>query len=249
MPSAISISQYRFAPSLVPTLAALVALALTIHLGTWQKGRAAEKRALQSEYDQRVNLTPLELLTANDISVSASYRQATAVGTYDAAGQFFVDNKSEGTTVGYHVITPLRLAAPNTNRYVLVNRGFVPRAATYPLPPSVDVPIGEIKAVGMLVNPSSKFLELSGDKVNAISGNVWQNITVKRYVEQTKRDVVPLILLANPTDAGLKAQTERPDARVEKHVEYMLTWYSLAVTVSLLWLVLNFKRTQPKSTT
>jgi surfeit locus 1 family protein len=249
MSFALSFSHYYFAPRLVPTLAALVALALTLHLGTWQKGRATEKRALQADYDARANLTPLELASGVSVPMSASYRQATAIGTYDAAGQFFVDNKSEGTTVGYHVITPLRLATPNDTRYVLVNRGFVPRAASYPMPPAVSVPAGEVKVTGMLVNPSSKFLELGGKgNTNAISGSVWQNLTINRYIEQTQREVVPLVLLANPTDAGLKAQTERPDARVAKHVEYMLTWYSLAITVSLLWLILNFKRKQPKST-
>jgi surfeit locus 1 family protein len=249
MSFAISISNYRFAPRLVPTVAALAALVLTVYLGAWQKGRAAEKRALQAEYDARANLAPLNLVNLENVPLSASYRQAVATGVYDAAGQFFIDNKSEGMTVGYHVITPLRLAVPTTNRYVLINRGFVPRASSYPLPPLVSVPMGEVNVAGMLVNPSSKFLELGGDKANAISGSVWQNITIKRYIEQTQRDVVPLVMLANPTDAGLKAQAERPDARVAKHVEYMLTWYSLAITVSLLWLTLNFKRHQPKSTT
>jgi cytochrome oxidase assembly protein ShyY1 len=74
-----------------------------------------------------------------------------------------------------------------------------------------------------------------------VQGSVWQNLTIERYRTHTRRDVASFWLLADPVDAGLRPVIERPDAKVEKHVEYMLTWYSLAVTVVLLWLALNLK--------
>jgi cytochrome oxidase assembly protein ShyY1 len=45
----------------------------------------------------------------------------------------------------------------------------------------------------------------------------------------------------SPPSKGLTLQAERPDAGVEKHVEYMLTWYSLALTVVALWIGLNLR--------
>lgn len=242
-----------FTPQLVPTLAALFALGLTLYLATWQQGRAAEKRLLQSAFDTRIALPAIALGTDRNIE---PYRQAVAAGQYDAAGQFFLDNKSEATTVGYHVITPLKLNQSST--YVLINRGFTPRSRDYPTPPTIDVPLGEIEVSGMLVRPTSKFLELKGggtvgntadnkNLTSTISGNVWQNLTIDRYREQTKRDVIDLVLLSNLSAPKLKVVTERPDARVAKHVEYMLTWYSLAATVMVLWLVLNTKFNRQKN--
>jgi surfeit locus 1 family protein len=238
-----------FTPQIVPTLAALFAIGLTLYLANWQQGRAAEKRLLQAAFDTRTALPAAVLGLDRNIE---PYRQATATGQYDVAGQFFLDNKSEVTTVGYHVITPLKLKLSDT--YILVNRGFTPRSRDYPTPPAIDVPSGVIEVAGMLVSPTSKFIELgSGDSSNdgnstnkaisstAISGKVWQNLTIARYREQTKRDVIDLVLLNNVSTSQLKAVTERPDARVAKHVEYMLTWYSLAATVMALWLVLNTK--------
>jgi surfeit locus 1 family protein len=233
----------RFTPRLIPTLAALLALGLTLHLGTWQKGRAAEKRLLQADFDQRAAMPSIEL-SVTRVSNDARYRLASARGEYDANGQLFIDNKSEGSAVGYHVITPLKLAG--TNRYVLVNRGFVPRGAMYPSPPLVKVPTGEVVVGGMLVALNQKFLELGNAAPN---NSVWQNLTTERYRTATSREVEPLILLAKPTDAGLVAQHEQPDARVEKHVEYMLTWYSLAITVFVLWVVLNLKFSKPVAQT
>ncbi len=236
-------SKLTFKPRFVPTIAALCVIGLTLYLGQWQQGRAAEKRLLQAAFDARSALPPIDLNIAT-ASPDSQYRAATASGTYDVAGQFFIDNKSEGMTVGYHVITPLQLADRQT--WVLINRGFVPRGAHYPLPPEVEPTHGTVAVTGMLVSPTLKFFELgSGNVANAIQGSVWQNLTIERYRQQTKRDIVPYVLLANPSNAGLVAQKERPDARVEKHVEYMLTWYSLAATVVMLWLFLNLKFIKP----
>jgi len=230
------LNRLRFRPTLVPTVAALIALALTIYLGNWQRGRATEKTQLQSSFDLRVAQPPLqvngELVAERDV-----FRRATAKGVYDAAGQLFVDNKSEGTTVGYHVVTPLLLEG--TKRILLVNRGFVPRGPAYPAPPFVAVPTGLVEVRGTLSVPNTKFLELG--EQSPVQGSVWQNLTIDRYRTRTGRDAAGLMLLANPTDAGLTHLTEQPDAKVAKHVEYMLTWYSLATTVVLLWLVLNLK--------
>lgn len=229
-----------FRPRLIPTLAAIGAVALTLHLATWQQGRAAEKRVLQATFDERATLAPLSLASER-MGDDARYRRAIAVGEFDANGQIFIDNKSEGPRVGYHVVTPLKLG--ESNRYVLVNRGFVARGAQYPAPPQVSVPQGRVEVSGMLVALNTKFLELGQA---APTNNVWQNLTIERYRAATQRDVEPLVLLAENTNPGLIAQTERPDAKVEKHVEYMLTWYSLAATVVILWLVLNLKFTRRK---
>lgn len=245
MSPAPHISRFKhiaFTPRLVPTIAAMAALALTLYLGTWQQGRAGDKRTLQAQYDARANLPPLVLDANTKIDVADTYRRANAAGEYDATGQFFLDNKNDGMVVGYHVITPLRLA--NSSRYVLVNRGFVARGTTYPAPPAVAVPTANVTVSGTLANPNSRFLELGKPQAAAV-GNVWQNLTIDRYRAHSGRDVLTLVLLAAPADAGLIARHERPDARAEKHIEYMLTWYSLAATVVVLWLVVNLKFRQP----
>ena len=59
-------------------------------------------------------------------------------------------------------------------------------------------------------------------------------------------DVLPFVLLAQDAVPALEKIAERPDARADKHVEYMLTWYSLAATAIVLWLVLNTKRSHSR---
>ena len=230
-------SEIRFAPTLVPTLAALSALCLLLYLGHWQQGRAAEKRDLQTQFESRVAALPVVLGAEIRDPLALRYSRASARGEWLASEQFFIDNKFDNDAVGYHVIVPLKIAG--TNRYVLINRGWVARAATYPTPPSIPVPSGLMNVDGVLTMPSTRFLELNAATVQ---GNVWQNLTIERYRAASGRDVLPLMLLANTATAPLKPVTEQPNARAEKHIEYMLTWYSLAATVVALWVGLNLQR-------
>lgn len=231
----LEISRIRFTPGLLPSLAALLGVVLTVYLGQWQQGRAQEKRAHQSVLDARASEPPMQVNRQTLVPPRDQYRRASVLGVYDGAGQFYIDNKSHAAGVGYHVITPLKIA--QSDRWILVNRGWISRAASYPTPPMVSSPVGLLTVSGMLTVPSQKFLELSA---NVVDGAVWQNFTIDRYAAATGRQTEALVLLAD-TSAPLQAVTERPDARVEKHVEYMLTWYSLAVTIVLIWLVLNLK--------
>lgn len=234
-----SIRSLRFNPTLVPTLAALAAVVLTGYLGAWQQERAAGKRDLQREFDARTRQSQV-MLDGLARDPAMRFRQALAVGEWHAPGQIFVDNQVMHDVAGYHVITPLKLQGSNS--YVLVNRGWIARGPTYPVPPAAEVPAGRVSVSGQLSLPSGRFLELSQQFVQ---GSVWQNLTIERYRNATHLDVLPFLLLDQEAQPPLEKITERPDARADKHVEYMLTWYSLAVTVIVLWVVLNAKRVAP----
>ncbi len=220
----------------MPTLAALCVLLLTLYLGHWQQGRAAEKQAMQTEFESRATASPVVLGTAIADPLALRYARAIARGEWLASGQIFLDNKFDNEAVGFHVLTPLKMAG--IDRYVLVNRGWVARGAGFPAPPAIPVPTGSVEVEGVLMLPNTRFLELAQ---STVQGRVWQNLTIERYRAASKLDVLPLVLVAKIADAPLKPIAERPDARAEKHVEYMLTWYSLAATVAVLWVALNVR--------
>jgi surfeit locus 1 family protein len=222
-----------FTPTWVPTLAALLAVGLTGYLGHWQQGRAAEKRALQAEWDARYH-QPVVSLSGDAADPALRYRRARADGVWQDAAQFFIDNRVLDDRAGFHVITPFKLA--DGGRILLVNRGWVARGTAYPAPPAVAAPVGPAMVSGQLVVPSSRYLELSP---RSVQGKVWQNLSIERVREASKLDLLPFVLLAADSAVPLRPVSERPDAGVAKHVEYMLTWYSLALTVCVLWLALN----------
>lgn len=228
---------WDFTPGLVPTLAAAAFIALTVYLGRWQAHRAEEKLARQAAYDARMSEPAVQLTGAVEGADALVYRHVRAAGRWIAGRQAFVDNKVHAGRAGFEVVTPLAIAGGHGA--VLVDRGWIERDAGYPRPPKVEVPAGEVTVTGLATEPPARFLELGP---GAISGNVFQNLTVERFRAWSGLDVLPVVVLADAAGPGLVAVTERPDAGVEQHRQYEATWFLLAGTALVLWVALNLRR-------
>jgi surfeit locus 1 family protein len=222
---------------LVPTIGAILMIALLVWLGRWQTHRAEEKEARQALYDERLRETPVTLTGSVPSADPLLYRHVIARGRWVPEGQVFLDNQVNEGRAGFHVVTPLRLEG--RKEAVLVNRGWIPRGASYPQAPEAAVPAETVEVAGLATLPPRRFLELSGD---IVSGNVWQNLSIERYRARIFADVLPVVVLAENPGPGLVAIHETPDAGVAKHREYALTWFSLAITTAALWIGLNVHR-------
>lgn len=236
----MKIAGFEFAPRPVPTMAALAMVALTVSLGRWQSQRAAEKAEQQALLETRVAEAPVTLTGQVKAAEQLLYRHVRAEGRFVADGQVFVDNRLQGSRAGFHVVTPLAIG--NGAALVLVNRGWIARSAAYPAAPEVPVPAGTQLVEGLATVPPRRVLELSDETV---SGNVWQNLSIERYAARAGREVLPVVILAKPPGPGLVAVEEKPDAGIARHIEYSLTWFSLAATVVALWLIVNLRRARP----
>ncbi|QJR13624.1 SURF1 family protein [Usitatibacter palustris] len=235
----LTLGRWRFTPGLVPTLAAVAMVALTLSLSRWQFNRADEKTARQALLEAREREPVLSLAASGASAEALVYRHVRAEGTYKPEGQVFIDNRQHAGRAGFHVMTPLMLDGGGA---VLVNRGWIARTNAYPQPPAAPVPEGRITVAGLASIPPPRVLELSKE---TIAGSVWQNLSMARYRELMRIDALPVVLLAEPPSPGLVAVHDKPDLGIAKHQEYALTWLALATTVVGLWLALNLKR-QPQ---
>lgn len=230
--------RWTFAPTLWPTLATGVFLALTLWLGNWQSGRAEEKRVMQSRVDAAMREPPVHVGAEQIDRVSVLDRRIEVQGRFDDAHTILLDNRVHRGVAGYHVLTPLRIEGSSLS--ILVNRGWVatgPSRASLPLPP---VATASVKLEGRAVDPESRYVEL-GDA--APSGRLWQNLDIDRYAVQHRLTLQPVLLLQTSAQPdGLLRDWPRPDAGVATHVGYAFQWYSLATTLAILWLALNMKR-------
>lgn len=229
----------KFRPSLIPTLAAGIAIAATVSLGNWQRGRADEKRAVQQQLEARQALPPEALKGMETAVEPLTFRRVVVRGQFEPARQIFLDNKSLDNRVGVHLLTPFRLEG--SGRLMLVNRGWLPRPRSYPQMPDVAAPVGIIEVSGLAVPPLRRFLELAD---NTAQGALWQNVTIDRATAHLGEPVFPLILLANTPASGFAVIAERPDAGIEKHQGYAFQWYALATLVAILWVALNFRNVE-----
>lgn len=229
---------YQFRPTLVPTLAMIVMIALTLFLANWQLDRADQMRALQARYD-RMQQDPAVTLRGKQVDSSGQLYQKVALrGRFDFFHEIYIDNKLYRGRAGYYVITPFR--DDNSSNYVLVNRGWLAAGSNRALAPvAVQVP-GEVNIEGIVTSPYSRYLELSAA---AVQGRVWENLHFKRYATTLPYPVqAVLIQQINDTRDGLVRVWDRPDAGAAMHMGYAVQWFAIATAILIIYLVLNVKR-------
>jgi len=220
----------------IPTLAAIVVIAVGLALGNWQLNRAAEKYGLQATLEARISLPPLELdsLSADEIaSQSLQYRRAKASGHYLAEGQIYIDNRSLGEEIGYYVLTPLAIG----KLVIMVNRGFIKKDPMNHHAPDVSVPTSTVNIQGELSPGKTRFLELSGETVQ---GKVWQNFKPDAYAKAMGYQVAPWVLNLNSPSEGLKVVKDHPNLGIDTHRGYAFQWFALAATTAAIYIYFTF---------
>jgi surfeit locus 1 family protein len=232
------LGSFDFRPRLIPTLATIVMVGLTAALGRWQVHRAQEKQALLDQYERGAVLAPLKIEGGLANAEQPRFRPVQVEGEFIADKQIFVDNKVENGMIGFHVLTPLRIA--KSQDHVLVNRGWVARGKEYPEAPAAPPPSGQVNIVGLAIAPSTRFLELSAE---TIQGRVWQNLVLSRYEANMGLKALPFVVWQrNDTGDGLPRVAQRPDFGIDRHKGYAFQWFALSFTLIIIYVVLNTKR-------
>jgi surfeit locus 1 family protein len=234
-----SASPRRLRPRFLPTVAAVVGIALFVSAGQWQQRRTGEKQALRVQFDAADAAAPAPLPT-DAVDWSAwRYRPVVAEGAFDAAKQILVDNKVEEGRAGFHVVTPLLLA---NGRAVLVDRGWTSAGETRSQLPQAVPPAGTVTVHGRVNVPTANYVELAHD---APAGPVWQNLDPARFASATGLRVLPIVLEQTAAIDGsdkLVRNWPAPDFGIERHRIYMVQWYLFAAMVAGLWLFSNLRR-------
>ncbi len=180
--------------ALLPSIVALLLVALTVSLGNWQTRRAEEKIALQTERDQAAAQAPLMLdertLAARD---SLLGRRVIADGRFLERYSVFIDNRSYRGQAGFHVLTPFRLEGlPQT---ILVLRGWVPQdpAARGRLP-ALLTPAAQVRIEALAQRDLDQVLELMKAAPPGPEDRVWQNASIAAMSQWSGLALLPIVL-------------------------------------------------------
>lgn len=233
----------RFAPRLLPTLAAALLVPLFVALGQWQWDKAAVKGDRQALLDARGAEPPVRLPASAADAESLRYRRVIARGEWEPARQILIDNRVHRERAGYHVLTPLRIDGGPLR--VLVNRGWVPALPEHHRLPAIATPDGTVEIAGTAIVPGTRFFTLGGEApADGPWRAVWQNLDLARYRAAVDFPLQPVVvqMAADSAGGGFVREWPRPDERIERHLGYALQWWSFAATTVLIWLFVNFRR-------
>lgn len=231
-------SNLRFRPSLWATLAAAAGIALTLALGNWQLGRGNDKAALAERIKSASRDALIAMPSAEIKPDDVAWRRVEVRGRFEPKYAVFIDNRVLHGVVGYHIVMPLRIG--DSERYVLVNRGWVAGTNARSQLPQIATRSEMVTVVGLATVPSKRFLELS---TQVAEGNVWQNLVLERYRAAVPIAIQPVVIQQeNDLDDGLKREWTSPDLGINTHYGYAFQWFALAAAILIFYLVIHVRK-------
>ena len=235
-------NNYYFKPKLLMTLATIVVMALCVRLGFWQYNKAQDTIKAQQKIDDGKAAMPVELPSVIDDKDVWRYKRVRFKGTYMPEYQIILDNRVHQNKAGYQVITPVKL--DDQERYVLVNRGWLAGNPNRSLP-QIATPDDEQVFIGDLFFPLAKVFTLeSTEQKKGEWQSLWQHIDMQRYQTLVPFNVYPYIVRLAPGDAagGFVRDWPVPKSRITVHLGYAYQWFGFALTLFVIYIVLNIKR-------
>ncbi|MFA5948977.1 MAG: SURF1 family protein [Hyphomicrobium sp.] len=234
------LKRLREAQLIWPSLMTLAALGVLISLGTWQVQRKVWKDGLIASIQARVGEPPVALEEPADAWITLGeqeYRPVLVTGRFrhgDERHLFAVENGEPG----WHVLTPLETAR---GHIVLVNRGFVPEALKDAAKRTAGQVEGPVTMVGLVRHADTKgTFEPDPD----LKRNMWfwrdlPAMAASVGLAGADKHVLPFLVDARAEPANLGGWPRGGTTRLEisnRHLEYVLTWYGLAVTLLAVFL-------------
>ena len=231
------LTRWRRAGLVWPTILTLAGLAVLIGLGTWQMSRKAWKEELLSRIAARVKADPMplsEVLRRWHGTGDVEYLHVRLSGRFLHADERHVFAVDDRLGPGFHVYTPL--VTPET-QLVLVNRGFVPMALKDSSGRSAGQVTGEVALTGLVRRPIPRgsFVPASEPERNMFYWPDYPSMLGSAR-EAGKGGLAPVPFFVD-TDAEPANAGGFPRGGVtrlvlpNRHLEYALTWYGLALTL------------------
>ena len=231
-------ARYRFRTSLWPTLAAIAGVVATVALGNWQLGRGHEKAALAQRIDTASHDAPIGLSGAEVRADDVVWRRVEVSGRFEPKYAVLIDNRIVRGAVGYYVVMPLKIEG--SERYVLVNRGWVAGTGSRGTLPQIATPAQTVGITGLATAPSKRYLELS---TKTVEGNVWQNLTLERYRATVPIALQPVVIQQDSKlDDGLVREWSAPDLGIDKHYAYAFQWFVMAAAIVIIYIACNVRK-------
>lgn len=219
-------------------LLTLLASLLCVRLGFWQWDKGSSREQEWQRFAQgAARVVPL---ARRPLASVALFQRVSVTGTYDAAHQFLLDNRSYQGHPGYEVLTPFTRPGATT---LLVDRGWVPFTGSRAQLPAVTFAAGTpLTLCGRVATLPSPGLALG----RAAPQGAWPQVTAFPDMAELSAALgtalEPRILLLDPAAAhGYVRDWQPPGMSPLRHFSYAIQWWSFAALALVAWSVMTFR--------
>jgi len=236
--------------SFIATILLLMSLLLFISAGRWQLNRAGEKEYLQASFAAGTLVEEVSELVGNDLKEDYRYRRFALSGSYDNEQQILLENMVAEGQVGYQVLTPMRLDTDAGERWLLVNRGWVPADPARVALPEIVVTEGLRDIKGRLELLPRPGIRLATPE-EVFASDEWPRRlsfpTAADISRVLKRDVPDYqILLDQDQPDGYLRNWQPNEIGPERHLGYAIQWFAFAALALVIYVVFNLRWAKQK---
>ena len=201
-------------------------ISVFIALGSWQIVRLNWKNNLILEIEKSLKNPPIELSQSN----KENFLKIKTSGTIDFEKQIYLYNLNDSGTPGFEVINPILI----NNENYLINRGWIPFEKKDN--PEINI-FDQNNIIGTLKTQGRKNI-FKPD--NDIKENYWFSLNREDILKFTGKKFSKYIIYLDGN-----YQFPRPKkitANISNnHKKYAMTWFSLAISILLLYLYFRKK--------
>jgi surfeit locus 1 family protein len=235
----------RFRPLFWPTLFTAPAVLLLLALGFWQVERLFWKQDLIAQRQAAVTAAPVTAPHSWEEARGMEFRHVTDEGAFLNDKEIYLGATSEAGRQGYQVLTPF--LEPG-GRVVFVNRGFIPAELKDPAKRAAGQIAGAVCVQGLLrLPPAEKPAWFLPDNRPDLNYWFWVDIPAMSAADRLDR-VAPFYIDADatPNPGGWPKGGVTRLALPNDHLQYAITWFSLAVALIVIYVLFHRRNAGPK---
>ena len=230
----------RFRPLFWPTVFTAPMLLLLLALGSWQIERLFWKEDLIAQRQAAVAAPPVPAPHSLEEARGIEFRHVTDEGVFLHDKEIFLGATSEAGEQGYQVLTPL---LEPSGRVVFVNRGFIPADLKDRVKRAAGAVDGTVSVHGLLrLPPEGKPNWFLPDNRPDLNYWFWVDIPAMSAADKLDR-VAPFYIDADatPNPGGWPKGGVTRLALPNNHLQYAITWFSLAVALIVIYVVYHHR--------
>ena len=226
----------RFQPRPGPTLFTIPVVLLCLALGGWQVQRLHWKEGLIAQRAAALAAAPVAAPQSLAAARALDLHRVAVDGVFRNDREVLVHAIGPEGGAGFDVLTPLQEAGGRT---VFVNRGFVPTTLAERDKRRAGEPVGRVHVAGLLRLPLN---EKPGWFVpdNTPGRGEWFWVDLPAIgAAAAQSDVAPFYIDADatPNPGGWPRGRASLPALPNNHLQYAITWFSLAIAALVIYLL------------